>query len=260
MDPTLAYANSDFIPDGASWPGRWANASHSFRAHAQARLDLPYGTAAREAFDLFLPKDPPKGLLIFIHGGYWMASDRKDWSFTAEGAVEAGWAVALPSYTLAPEARISQMPQQIAKAIEAAALMVAGPIVITGHSAGGHLAARMICEDSPLSAATLARVIRVVPISPLADLSPLRLTQMNSTLMLSKAEAEAESPARLDRLDGPEVLIWVGGQERPAFLWQARLLSEEWDCAWVVAQGRHHFDVLEDMRSPQGALTKALIE
>ena len=51
----------------------------------------------------------------------------------------------------------------------------------------------------------------------------------------------------------------VGGQERPAFLWQARLLSEEWDCPWSVEAGRHHFDVVEGLADPGAGLVEACL-
>ena len=63
-----------------------------------------------------------------------------------------------------------------------------GPVVVTGRSAGGHLAARMGCADIPVP------VARVVPISPLAELGPLMATGMNGTLKIDEAEAAAESP------------------------------------------------------------------
>lgn len=259
MDWDRAYANADFIPEGAEYPARWAAAAKAFRAGAKARLDLPYGDGPRNRFDLFLPEGTPKGLVLFIHGGYWMAFGREIWSHLAAGPLAHGWAVAMPSYTLAPEARIAQMTAEIAAALTAAAAEVAGPIVLAGHSAGGHLTARMVCTDVALPDAVAARIRRAVPISPLADLEQIALTGMNRTLHLDAAEVASESPARLPRRPGPEVLVWVGGQERPAFLWQARLLSEAWDCPWHVAPGRHHFDVIAPLSEPDSDLTRALI-
>jgi hypothetical protein len=55
------------------------------------------------------------------------------------------------------------------------------------------------------------------------------------------------------------VTLWVGGQERPAFLWQARLLSEHWDCPWHVEPGRHHFDVIDDLADPDSLLVDTLV-
>lgn len=262
MDHDLAYANSAFIPGAEELPEKWAAASTELRRilSGRARLALPYGEGERQKFDLFLPEGPAAGTLVFVHGGYWMETDRDLWSWLAAGALEAGHAVAMPSYTLAPEARIAAMTQEIGAALCAVAAAVAGPIVLTGHSAGGHLAARMACEDAPLSPEVAARIRRIVPISPLAELEPLSLTAMNEALRLDPAEIATESPARLARRAGAEVCVWVGGQERPAFLWQARLLSEAWSCPWHVAPGRHHFDVIEDLCDPRTGLMQLLLE
>lgn len=81
---------------------------------------------------------------------------------------------------------------------------------------------------------------------------------MNDLLRLDAAEIAAESPARLSRDSGPETAIWVGGDERPAFLWQARLLSEEWGCPWHVAKGAHHFSVLEPLCDPKSGMMRYL--
>ncbi len=161
-DPDRDYANGAFITESESYPPAWEGAAAAFRANAgdRARLDLPYGSSTRQRFDLFLPTRPPAGVIVFVHGGYWMAFDRKVWSHLAAGPLAWGWAVAMPSYTLAPDAQITEITQEIAAACRAVAAEVAGPMVVTGHSAGGHLAARMGCADIDLP-----MVRRVVPIA-----------------------------------------------------------------------------------------------
>ena len=222
----------------------------------RARTGIPYGPRPRNRLDLFLPETAPHGLLVFVHGGYWLGFDREMWSHLAAGAVARGWACAIPSYTLAPEARIAAMTQEIARAVEVAANLVAGPVVVTGHSAGGHLSARMGCADVSLS--TLVK--RVVPISPLADLEPISLTAMNTDLRLDSAEIAGESPARISLRPAVQSHIWVGAQERPAFLWQARLLSEAWSCPWTPESGRHHFDVIDGLTDPTSALLSVCLD
>lgn len=248
-DLSRDYQNSAFIAGGDAYYPRWQGKAAAFRdaMGAQARLNIPYGPAARQGFDLFMPDGQPKGLMVFVHGGYWLACGREDYSHLAAGTVARGWACVMPSYTLAPEGRIAAMTQEVATAVLAAAALVPGPVVVTGHSAGGHLSARMGCADVDVP------IARVVPISPLADLAPLMQTDMNEGLKIDAAEAQAESPARHALKPGCSAHIWVGGQERPVFLWQARTLSEVWACVWTVDAGRHHFDVidgLEDGGSP----------
>jgi acetyl esterase/lipase len=255
-DLSRDYMNSAFIPDGDSFYPRWQGQAAAFRDQMAQRFtpNIPYGPGARQAFDLFRPEGTARGLMVFVHGGYWLACGREDYSHLAAGALARGWACALPSYTLAPNARIAAITDEIAQALRAASAMVAGPVVVTGHSAGGHLAARMGCAD------LVVPVARVVPVSPLADLAPLMQTDMNATLAIDPAEADRESPARLALRAEVQAHVWVGGQERPAFLWQARTLSEAWNCPWTVEAGRHHFDVIDGLTDPNSALMAACLD
>jgi arylformamidase len=254
MDLTRDYQNGAFIPGSEALPALWAAKAAAFRTTlgTRARLAIPYGPAPRNRFDLFLPETTPHGLMVFIHGGYWIETNRDLWSHLALGALQRGWACALPSYTLAPQARIAEITNQVEAAITAARALVQGPLIITGHSAGGHLAARMACTDRKGP-----RPDRVVPISPLSDLAPLALTDMQEALRLDPTEIETESPSRHKlRTDAH---IWVGGSERPAFLWQARILSENWACNWTVDPGKHHFNVIDGLEDPNSALMNACL-
>lgn len=259
MNPDLAYANADFIPNATQFPPRWSHQATEFRAKAKnLRTGLRYGPGSRQILDLVLPEGVPHGLVVFVHGGYWRAFSHATWTHLAAGPLAQGWAVALPSYTLAPDERISGITREVARAIDLAAGEVAGPIVLAGHSAGGHLVARMNCADvAPKSA---DRIRRILAISPLGDLRPLLHTSMNADLRLDPAEAEAESSAlATDRLHIPTT-VWVGAQERPAFLDQARGLAEAWPEARLrVAPGRHHFDVIDPLEHPESALTRVLL-
>lgn len=251
-----AYANGAHIPGAEAYVPRWTAAAAAFRA---AHPPQPLGRG-----HLFLPKDQPRGLMVFIHGGYWMRFDPTLWSHLAQGALAAGWACAMPGYPLAPEARIAQMTRIVADQLAQAAAQVAGPIAVTGHSAGGHLAARMICPGV-LPDDLAARVTACVPISPLTDLRPLLRTALNDTLHLDEAEAWAESPALLTPRPGIPVTTWVGGMERPEFIRQARLLADIWagvgaatDC--VIDPGLHHFNVIEALSRPDSPLMRRLLD
>lgn len=267
-----AYTNGAYIVDGAAYPAKWAKLAEAFRAEmlaaGRAELDLRYGPEARATLDLFHPArtaaDKPRGLAVFVHGGYWMAFDKSSWSHLAAGALQRGWAVCLPSYTLAPEARIAEITRQVASAIRFAAARVAGPLRLAGHSAGGHLVTRMVCADSLLPDDVRGRIGHVVSISGVHDLRPLLRTKMNATLRMDEAEAAAESPALLRPMEGCSVTCWVGSAERPEFLRQNDLLANIWtglgaEMRCVHAEGRHHFNVIEDLADPASELTQAFV-
>ena len=245
------YDNADFIPDGPGYFARWEAAAAAFRAdHPGCRLGLPYGEHPRERFDLFLPDTAPRGLVVFLHGGFWRMGDRALWSHLAAGALARGHAVALPSYPLCPEARIAGITRSIARALPAMAAEVDGPVHLAGHSAGGHLALRMACPDVGLPGHLAARLAAILALSPLADLAPLLEMPMNADLRLDPAEARAESPVH-HPAPGLPVLVEVGAEERPAFLDQALWLADAWpDTHLTIAAGRHHFDVIAPLADP----------
>jgi acetyl esterase/lipase len=262
MKNDIAYNNVDFIPDGASYPDRWAEEARAWRereaAVGRARLNHAYGPAERQKMDVFHPSGPAEGLVVFVHGGYWLRFHRDFWSHFAEGLTTRGWAVAMPSYTLAPNARISEITREAIRAVEGAAALVPGQIRLTGHSAGGHLVSRVLCPDASLDPEVRTRIKRLVPISPVADLRPLLDTTMNENLALDAAEAVAESPLLHPAPDVP-VTVWVGAEERPAFLDQARWLAEAWGAEQRIAPGRHHFDVIDELREADSPLVNAIL-
>ncbi|WP_417733520.1 alpha/beta hydrolase [Roseovarius sp.] len=256
-----AYANVPYIPGGADYPARWSAQAQAFRdalvAQGRADLGLSYGPSERQAFDLFHPEGPAKGLLVFVHGGYWLRFDRSLWSHLAAGALARGWAVAMPSYDLCPAVRIADITVQVARAVTAAAARVDGPIALAGHSAGGHLVARM-GMPGVLPEGIAGRLSHVMPISPVSDLRPLLQTSMNADFHLDMAAAEAESPALMPAPAVP-VTVWVGADERPVFLDQARWLAEAWGARHHVAEGRHHFDIIEALADPDSAMMDQLL-
>jgi len=259
MDMDDAYANAAYIPDAETFPPRWAVAAGVFRDSlgARAELGLAYGDSERQRFDLFHPEGAAKGTVIFVHGGYWRAFDRSNWSHLAAGPLARGWAVAMPGYDLCPDVHIRDITRQIARAVEAIAARTTGPIALTGHSAGGHLASRML-DRALLSPATAERLSAVVPISPLSDLRPLRETAMNADFDMNEDEAIAESPVFMASRHDLPVKVWVGGAERPAFLDQAQWLAEAWQIERVVIPDKHHFDIIDDLADPDGQLVEIL--
>lgn len=260
MDMDAEYANADFIPGAAEYPLRWAAEALAFRqellADRRADLDVPYGARARERFDLFWPKGNPVGLVVFVHGGYWRRFGKSDWSHFASGSLAKGWAVALPGYPLCPDVRVSEITTSVCTALTDMANRASGPIRLTGHSAGGHLVARM--PLMPLRREILERIEKIIPISPVADLRPLLQTSINDDLNLDQVEAKTESPIFQPAPCCP-VSIWVGADERPAFLDQARWLAEAWDAECHIAPGLHHFDVIDGLRIPDSPLMNEVL-
>ena len=276
-DPEDAYENRLHIPNADRHLANWPVDAAAFRDHHQnSERDLAYGTGARTSYDLFLPAGgiyAAKGIVGVIHGGYWVALSKDDFSHLASGLLDRGWAVAMIGYTLAPQARISGITREIAAAVTRLGEIGAGPLRLAGHSAGGHLVTRMMCRDVTLGSAALERLDRVVSISGLHDLRPLQTLAKNDLWQLDDAESVQESPA-LQRpranvdlanvdLANVDLVCVAGADERPEFIRQNALLPLAWQGLGVpghcqLLAGHNHFTIIETMTDPDSQLCQLI--
>jgi arylformamidase len=252
-----AYDNNAAVPGVAAWAEDRNAASAGYRAAHAAHLDLAYAPAARTAFDLYPAANAAAPCLVFIHGGYWQRNSREVFAVYAEGLAKAGWSVAMPSHTLAPEASLSAIVAEIGLALDwlaehGPAYGIAGPIILAGWSAGAHLAVMHL--DHPRVAAGLA-------ISGVYDLAPISDTALNTALKLSADEIATLSPLRLPVVRKP-LAIAYGTAEVPALIRDSRSLHEHRCVAHAPGPllpiaGADHFSILDALRHPGGQLVRA---
>src|SRR5262249_13798814 len=152
---------------------------------AQKHLDLSYGNGERNKWDLYPANDPKAPCFVHIHGGYWQRGSKEIFACLSEGPLARGWSAALCGYTLAPEATLTQITNELKSAFDwlnanSSEHGIQGPIIVTGWSAGGHLTSFIL--DHPKVAAGLA-------ISGGFDLGPLRHSPpVNDKVKLSDEE------------------------------------------------------------------------
>lgn len=251
-----AYDNAGAVADSPALIAARNEAAAAFRAAHPGHLDLAFGATEREAWDLFPGRDPQAPCLVFIHGGYWQRNRRQDFAHLAEGALAMGWNVAMNGYTLAPEACLTRIAWQVHAALDwlsaqGAAHGIAGPIVATGWSAGGHLAA--LALEHPAVSAGLA-------ISGIFELAPIRETNLNAALKLTEAEVADLSPMRRPVTHKP-LAIAHGSTELPELIRQSRGFHALRAAAHapgplVPVPGADHFRVLDALRVPGGSLLR----
>jgi arylformamidase len=256
-----AYNNNLAVANSAVLVERRNAASAAFRAAHPAGLDVPYGPAPRQRFDLFPGSSPAAPCLVFIHGGYWQRNTREDFACFSQGVLAHGWSMALPGYTLAPEATLTEIVSEIRRALDWLGAdgvkhgVCAGPIVVSGWSAGGHLTAMAL--DHPHVAAGLA-------ISGIYELAPIRDTYLDAKLRLTDAEIAALSPLRLPPVPKP-LAISYGAAELPALIEDSRDLHARRTAAHAPGRllpiaGADHFTILEELRRPEGKLVRAALD
>jgi arylformamidase len=142
--------------------------------------------------------------------------------------------------------------------------MIAGPIHLTGHSAGGHLATRMISATSPLPDTLRSRIGNTVSISGVHDLRPLMRLALNADLKLDEAEAVSESPVLLRPIEGVRLTCWVGAGERGEFIRQNALLANIWTGLGALTRvveeaDRHHFSIVDGLIDPAHPMVRELL-
>jgi len=260
------------VPAHGEWFARWAALSQQAREALRPALDLRYGSHANERLDLFVPDSPARGTLVFLHGGYWRALDKSDHSFVAGPFVRQGLAVAVVNYDLCPSVSVADIVDECRRAL---AWVVRegprhgagrGPVVVAGHSAGGHLAAMLLATHATAMGLAEHPVAGVASVSGLHDLVPMTMFSFNADLRLTEAEAVRLSPARHAPASPAPILAVVGAEESSEFHRQAQLVWDAWprnrppgSAGPLVVPGRHHFSVVADYADPDSRLTQATL-
>ena len=232
--------------------------------------DLPYGARERERFDLAVPMGANGcPCLVFIHGGFWQRNSKAGSGFAARALAAAGWATAAVGYTLAPEVRVRDIVAEIGEAIRAIRRAApdhgidANRLILSGHSAGGHLTAAVLAGMAGADAA--AGLAGAIPISGVYDLAPVAASYVNDKAQMDEAEVAEISPLFARPIVDVPVHIVVGDDESDAFRQQSLALLAAWSphlsrVTYAAPPGRDHFDVLDELADPASPTFRALME
>lgn len=257
------YNNRELVPEHPEYFRRWAEASAEAVRAQPRELDVRYGGGPNEHLDIFPAASPGAPVLVFIHGGYWRAMDKREHSFLAPAFTRAGVCVVVPNYALCPAVTVPQITMQLVHALAWTWRNVARHggdperIVVAGHSAGGHLAAMMLACLWPVFSSKLpADLVKgALSISGLHDLEPIMHTPfLQPSLQLTREQALQASPALLPAPAQGVLYTVTGGDESEEFQRQNRLIREAWGEQRVPVceslPGLNHFSVLEALAQP----------
>lgn len=257
-----AYNNGAAVSDSPQWIDKWRERSAMLRATDTAQLEISYGSKQRQRFDYFPSGVVNAPLFVFIHGGYWQRNDKELFSFVAGGPMAHGIDVTVIGYTLAPEAGLTEIVEEIREGLAFLRKDAnrfgfnSEKIYVGGWSAGGHLSA-MACGDP--------NVKGILAISGIFDLEPIALSYLNAPLQLNPNEIENLSPFQILRPGVARQCIAVGGNELPELQRQSSLYAEtarrlRSPITLRTLPGHHHFSILDELYDPNGVLTGELVK
>ena len=262
MDYEVEYNNRARVPENPALIAGWAKDAAVYREQRAPR-SLGYGPGARHRFDLF-PGDGSGPIVVFIHGGYWQALDASFFSHLARGLNAHGIGVAIPSYDLCPTVTIDEIIAQMRTATRELARL-GRPLVISGHSAGGHLAACMLATDWRALDASLPENLATAAytISGLFDLVPLVQTSINKALRLDEITARDASPLFWTAPKRGSLDAVVGGNESAEYFRQSRSIVEAWGAAGIATRfaaipDANHFTAIAPLADPGSAMVGRL--
>jgi arylformamidase len=247
-----AYDNSSAVTTSQAQLAGWSARSAALRAREGHLLDLTFGPRERNRIDIFRCGADGAPLLVFIHGGYWQRNSKEIFSCMAEGPLAAGLDVALPGYTLAPDATLGEIVGEVRAAIRflRQQAIARTRLVVSGWSAGAHLAASVM---------DMAEVDAGLAISGIYDLEPIRLGTLNDRLGLTPIDATRLSPIRKLPAKAGELVIAYGTAELAELQRQSRDYAAIWQDAGhagalLPVAGADHFSILEELARPGGTL------
>jgi arylformamidase len=252
----LGLNNVAAVADSAALIAGWDQRSAALRARHASTLDRRYGPKERNRF-VFLKAAEGGPTLVFIHGGYWQTRAKESFACFAAGPMAHGINVALIGYTLAPDATLDQIVDEIHASLDALGVQLPAlggdpaRVVLSGWSAGGHLTVSALSH--PLVKAGL-------PISGVFDLEPIRHSYLNVKLGLDEAMALRHSPLMQPGGAAKPLSMVVGSAELPLLRRQtaemaAHRAGQGLPVTYEEIPGANHFSIMDQLEQPGGRVT-----
>jgi arylformamidase len=271
--------------DAAYDPAAWADNIDEVVVQLRARnasaitaLGAParhaYGSSDIEALDWYSPAEE-EGAPIHVHfyGGGWRTGAANISTFIAELSVAAGAHCVLPDYVNVGDTGGDLLPlgEQCRRAVawvySNAQQFGANPekIIVSGHSAGGHLAGVVLTTDWTEYGLPTDVVKAGLCVSGWFELYPVSLSSKNDYVSFTDDSIALLSPQRHVHHITAEVIVAVGTGEGPEFERQSRdfhaaLAAAGKNSRLLIGDGLNHYEIVLDMGTSGGVVGRALTE
>jgi acetyl esterase/lipase len=255
FDPSLAHAEEKKVP-----------------YEVEVVKDLSYNSASdadaeRHKLDLYLPKgarDYP--IFFFIHGGAWRSGNKNLYAPIGKMFAAQGIAFVATNYRLSPKvkhpAHIEDVARAFAWVVDNLGKRGANlkQVYLSGHSAGGHLAALLATDESYLKThkRSLADIKAVLPISGVYMVGGERLARVFGE------DGKKASPMTHVKGKLPPFLILYADKEMAGLGAQAEAFARamrkaKGDIEVKVIKDRDHISIIRNLARPDDEMTTAIV-
>ena len=251
-----------------------AAASAEARARLDCTLDVRYGPGENETLDIFPAANSGSGpgapVQLFIHGGYWRAMDKNDYSFIADVFQPAGATTVVINYDLCPAVTLDTIVEQSNRSIAWTWRNIAdyggdpARLYVSGNSAGGHLTAMALAHDWEADGLPADIIKGATPITGVMDCEPVLDITVNEEVRLEPEAARRLSPLRNPPRRALPLLVAVGGTEPRLWIkmsedYAALCRAQGIECEYMVMPGHDHFDISRAVGDPESPLARAMV-
>lgn len=213
---------------------------------------MAYGSHPDQVVDVYPGRGDGAGpTVVFVHGGYWRPEYDREHARSAAGALAgAGFPTALIEYR-----RVPGSPDVTCADIAEAVRLVAtggtglpdGPVVLVGHSAGGHLSLVAASDDS-------LPVLGCLALAPLADLQAAEEAALDGGAVRDFLGGPADGrqdldPTRISTAEASRIVVLHGIADSVVPLAISQSFADATGAALHGLSGVGHFELID----PQGS-------
>ena len=250
-------ARTELNAAGLAWPSRVA--------------DIAYGDGNLMDLDIYKPAAGvgPHPVHIFIHGGYWRARQKENFGYIGAGLANRGLLTVVINYPLCPAVTLDAVVDGARDAFAWTIGNIAeyggdpGQITISGHSAGAHLGAAIICEDWAARGLSGQLLKGAVLISGIYDPTPTQHLRVNEEIGITAELAERHNYAAHQPKINCPVHVIAGGAEPEGWIAQSadytrHIRAAGLDVAYKISDGDNHFSLQDQYRTEGSDILRAI--
>ena len=242
------YEQRVWVPHADEIIKRYSAASDAVRKRIGEPRVERYGPTPPETLDIY---GSGKKAFVFVHGGAWKRQSSREQAFPAEAIIGAGAAYVALNFANLPSVTLSEMADQVRRAIEWVYRHISIEVVLCGHSSGAHLSGCALTK--------IPYVRKALLVSGVYDLLPVRLSARNEYVRLNERLEHEYSPIRhVDKIRCPVTVAW-GEKEGAEFFRQSKEFADKLRAPTILGKNLNHFEIVETLADPRSPLGRAAL-